>query len=364
MSALVCRTTAARFPPNEPIWRSPAGGLLDIDFEPRFDRVAIERRPATLWRYREAIPIDRDDAIVTFGEGLTPIVPAELGGRRIWIKQEGLFPTGSYKDRGATVLISQARRLGVRRVVEDSSGNAGAAIAAYCARAGIACDIYVPASNSRSKLAQIELYGAALHPIPGSREDTAAAVWQAAQEHYYASHSWNPFFFHGTKTFAFEIVEQLGWRAPDAVVIPTGNGTLLIGAWIGFREMRQAGVIDRLPKLYAVQAAHCAPLALSPQESSQFRPKATIAEGIAIAAPVRVEQCRQAVAETGGRIVTVSESQIIAALRETLRAGFYCEPTCAAAVAALPQVDAGGEIVVPLTGHGLKAGETLMKLLL
>ena len=156
--------------------------------------------PPTLWRYREAIPIEDDAHIVTLDEGFTPLTPVTIAGKSLLVKQDHLFPSGSYKDRGATVLISQAKALGVQHMVEDSSGNAGAAVAAYAARAGIACDIYVPDSTSAAKLAQIQSYGANLHKIPGSREDTAHAVQDAAQKHFYASHVWSPFFFHGTKT--------------------------------------------------------------------------------------------------------------------------------------------------------------------
>jgi threonine synthase len=192
--------------------------------------------------------------------------------------------------------------------------------------------------------------------------DTAAAAWEAAQDVYYASHSWNPFFFHGTNTFAFEVCEGLGWKAPGSVVIPTGNGTLLIGAWIGFRELFAAGVIDRLPRLLAVQAEACAPLARAAPAGGSAAGAAesspTIAEGIAIAAPVRRAQCLEAVNSTGGGVVTVSEGEIKAALRAAVRGGLFIEPTSASALAAAARMDAGGAdgpVVVAITGHGLKA---------
>jgi threonine synthase len=248
MNRFACGNCGATFSLDEPRWRCDCGLPLDIQWTPTFDLDAISSRRPTMWRYREAIPIAQDAHVVSFDEGFTPLVQVAIRGISVWIKQDQLFPTGSYKDRGATVLISKVVELGIDRVVEDSSGNAGCAVAAYCARAGIECAIYVPESTSADKLAQIERYGADLHRIPGSREDTAHAVFKAAQDTYYASHSWNPFFFHGTKTFAFEVCEQLGWRAPDTVVLPVGNGTLLLGAAIGFRELRDAGVIERLPK--------------------------------------------------------------------------------------------------------------------
>ncbi|MEM9982561.1 MAG: pyridoxal-phosphate dependent enzyme, partial [Bacteroidota bacterium] len=160
----------------------------------------------------------------------------EFDNFKIHLKLDFLFPTGSYKDRGASVMISKVKELGIDKVVQDSSGNAGASVAAYCAKAGIACDIYAPKCTSQAKLTQIKMYGATLHLIDGTREDTAQAALEAAQKSYYASHCWNPYFFQGTKTFAFEIAEQMGWKAPDTVILPAGNGTLLIGAYIGFRE--------------------------------------------------------------------------------------------------------------------------------
>ncbi|MBE0699964.1 MAG: pyridoxal-phosphate dependent enzyme, partial [Anaerolineaceae bacterium] len=205
MTHFICTKCTAEHPVDSPRWRCECGGLLDLSFTPVFQREKILARPPSLWRYREAIPIDRDEDMLTFGEGFTALVPFRAGGREILVKQDHLFPTGSYKDRGAAVMISKARSIGVTEVVEDSSGNAGCAVAAWCARAGIACQIFVPESTSAEKTAQIELYGAKLVRVPGSREDTARAVMQAAQRHYYASHSWNPFFFQGTKTWAFEV---------------------------------------------------------------------------------------------------------------------------------------------------------------
>ncbi|MBN1936122.1 MAG: threonine synthase [Anaerolineae bacterium] len=362
-ASLLCVSCAAVFPLDDPRWRCRCGGLLDIVFAPRFPLDVIACRPPTMWRYREAIPLPADARIVSLDEGFTPLLPLDFEGRVVWVKQDQLFSTGSYKDRGASVLISQARALGIERVVEDSSGNAGCAIAAYCARAGIACEIYVLASTSPAKMAQIEAYGARLIKVPGSREDTARAVLAAAETTYYASHSWNPFFFHGTKTWAYEVCEQLGWRAPDAVILPVGNGTLLLGAFIGFRDLLRAGVIDRLPRLVGVQAQACAPLHKAFNENSgknlHIARQPTVAEGIAIADPVRGPQIVRAVRESGGWFIAVDEAEIQAALHAMWRRGFYIEPTAAAAMAGVSQyvrtVAAGELIVSTFTGHGLKA---------
>ncbi len=321
-----------------------------------------------MWRYREALPVDRDEHVVSLDEGMTPMIPVDLGPGTPLLKLEQLFPTGSYKDRGAAVLVSKAREVGIARIVEDSSGNAGAAIAAYAAKAGMACEILVPEETSPAKLSQIRLYGAALRLVPGSREDTAAAAVAAAETTYYASHSWNPFFFQGTKTFAYEVWEQLSFRAPDAVLLPAGNGTLLIGSYLGFRELAEAGQTDRIPRHIAVQAQNCAPLLAMFREGLDAVPaietRETIAEGVAIAAPVRGRQIVDIVRETGGEVVAVSDAEIRDAVVLLARKGLYVEPTAALVAAAYRKYPAvrTGVVVAPLTGHGLKAGGKMAKI--
>ena len=370
MDQLVCGACGASFSLDDPRWKCDCGGVLDVEFTPHLNRARIRNRKPTMWRYREAIPIRDDAHVVSFDEGLTPLLRVHIDGVPVWIKQDHLFPTGSYKDRGASVLISQAKALGISHVVEDSSGNAGCAIAAYCARAGIASTIYVPQDTAAAKLAQIRNYGATLCRVPGTRQDTADATWQAAQGTYYASHSWNPFFFQGTKTFAYEVCEQLGWRAPDTVVLPVGNGTLVLGAAIGFRELLAAGIVERMPRIVAVQAMACAPLYQAfVNKLEQIPPvqaQPTLAEGIAIAQPIRGPQILRAIAESGGACIAVGEGEIQDALQQMCRQGFYIEPTAAATIAGLRQyvgrAQAGEVIVSAFTGHGLKATEKMLML--
>ncbi len=370
MAQLLCARCKSAYPPEERRWRCDCGAVLDLDFTPAFNLPQIARRKPNLWRYREALPIAEEGSIVTFEEGFTPLTEVVLQGKAVLVKQDHIFPTGSFKDRGASVLVSKMRELGIREAVEDSSGNAGAAIAAYCARAGIGCHIFVPAHTSQGKLAQIQLYGARLNRVPGSREDTTGAALKAAEGSYYASHSWNPFFLHGTKTFAFEVCEQLGWRCPDTVVLPVGNGTLLLGAHIGFREMRRAGVTDRIPAIIAVQAESCASLYRAfreqPAQSPGEAAPETLAEGIAVAAPVRGGQVLEAVRHSGGRFIAVTENEIRDSLLEMCRRGYYIEPTSAAAIAGLerylPESRPDEIIVSVFTGHGLKATEKMFKI--
>lgn len=355
--------SAATYPLDAPRWHSDSGGLLSLCWHGSWHPDTIKTRAATLWRYREALPIANDANIISMGEGFTPLLSTSRQNRQVWIKQEQLFPTGSYKDRGASILISKAKELGIRHVVQDSSGNAGCAVAAYCARAGIACDIYVPEKTSPAKLAQIRSYGARLVLISGTREETALAALEAARKLYYASHCWNPFFLHGSKSFAYEVWEQLEGKAPDTLVLPVGNGTLLLGAYIGFDDLLKWGYIARLPKLIGVQSANCAPLAQAFAREAEapwmIEKRDTLAEGIAIAEPIRGREILQAVARSGGHFITVSEAEIASAWKELAQQGFYVEPTAAAGIAGLDRYlnkAPESEIIVSaFTGHGLKS---------
>jgi threonine synthase len=344
------------------MWRCECGSFLNLTFESRFPIKEIAKRAPSLWRYREALPIHGDENIISMREGFTPLEGMNFNGHSVLMKVDYLFPTGSYKDRGATVLISKAREMGVKRVVEDSSGNAGAAIAAYCIRAGIECEIYVPRRTSLGKLVQIEAYGAALNRVEGSRERTAQVAMQAACRTYYASHCWNPFFLHGTKTFAFEVWEQMGWKAPDVLILPVGHGTLFLGAYIGFKELKKARRVKRMPRLVGIQSASCAPLyhgfRRGLEEPLPIEKRETVAEGIAIANPVRGMQILEAIRETEGEILIVTEKEIMAAMVEMGKKGHFIEPTSAATVAGLKKYlkkTRKEMIVSTLTGMGLKA---------
>ncbi len=369
MYSLHCARCGREYEDDGRRFRCECGGTLDLLFEPSFKPNMVVGRSHDLWRYREALPVGDD--VVTMGECWTPLLPVTFDGRQLLVKQEQLFPTGSYKDRGGAVLMTHLRELGVERVVEDSSGNAGCAVAAYAARAGIACDIYVPLDTSPAKTAQIEAYGATLHRVPGTREDTARVALEASVTCVYASHVYSPWFLQGTKTFAYEVAEQLGWTAPDTLVLPAGNGTLLLGAYLGFTELARAGIVSHLPRIIAVQAAACAPLAGAfsegLDEAVEIHADHTAAEGIAIATPARGSQVLAAVRATGGSFVVVSEQEIVASLRDCCRDGWFIEPTSAAVIAGARRyahTAAPGEtIVTAFTGHGLKAAARIAEML-
>jgi threonine synthase len=284
-----------------------------------------------------------------------------------------MMPTGSFKDRGMTVMISYLRSRGITRVLEDSSGNAGASLAAYAAAAGMQARILVPQSASYPKIVQMAATGADVVTIPGTRQDVADAALAMSAEIFYASHNWQAYFAEGTKTLAYELWEQLGFRAPDNVVVPLGYGANVLGCDHGFRELAANGEIGTLPRIYGVQAANCAPyynaFAAGSEALVATEIKPTIAEGIASSKPTRVREVLRAVRDSGGSIVAVSEEEITAALSRLARQGLYVEPTSAAAAAGLTQLIASGAIepqqttVLVLTGSGLKAGDRIGELL-
>jgi threonine synthase len=358
-----CAACGREYPLRTGRWNCACGGPFELVGGPPFSKAGLEPGEWSLWRYRAMLPVDEE---VSLGEGLTPLVKLELYGLEAHLKLEFLMPTGSFKDRGTAVLVSFLKGQGIEEVVEDSSGNAAASLAAYCAKAGIKARIFVPSYASPAKLRQIEVYGAELVPIPGSRADAARAAETAAQKSYYASHYWNPFVLEGLKTFAYELCEQLGWRAPDNLIFPSGHGTFLLGAYRGFRDLVQAGAIPRLPRLFAAQAQACAPLAEGLRQGlpgpAEIEPGETIAEGIRIARPVRGPQVLEAIRASGGGAVAVSDGETEAAQRELARLGLYVEPTSAVAIAGLKRLIGQGAIrpgeltVLPLTGSGLKSG--------
>lgn len=356
-----CPADGTRVPAGSLAWCCPAcRGPLDLDFSPTPAPLkSLAGRVNSLWRYAECLPLA--SPTVSLGEGRTPLVPLKDG---ISAKLDFLMPTLSFKDRGAVLLAELALRLRPRRVIADSSGNAGTAIAAYCARAALPCTVYVPDGTSPKKLEQIEAHGARTHVVDGDREATARAAREAADEEgtFYASHVFNPYFLHGTKTYVHELWEDLGGRLPDVIVVPVGNGTLLLGAALAVAELHSAGLIDRRPALYAVQAAAVAPLARAWDAGADdlvgvTAMAPTFAEGIAIPRPPRARQILRAVRESGGGFLTVTEDQIRHAQRDLASQGLYVESTGVACWAAVRHGSLGERsAVVPLCGAGLKTG--------
>ncbi len=327
-----------------------------------------------LWKYGPLLPFADSVDPVTLGEGGTPTVALDnwgglIGVPNVYAKLEYASPTGSFKDRGSATLVTRLRELGVRKAVEDSSGNAGASVAAYCAKAGVEAVIFAPESAPAAKLTQIEVYGADLQLIPGARENATKAARDAAQapDTAYASHNLHPYFIEGTKTFAYEVFEEFAGSGvmPDHVVIPVGNGSLYLGAAKGFRELSAAGFEFASPRLHLAQVEACAPLAEAARAGldapTEVAPQPTIAGGISVGQPPRGREVLRTLRDSGGAAVTVSERAVWDARLELAeQEGLFIEPTSAAAFAGVRQladvgvIKAGESVLIAVTGAGLK----------
>ena len=356
------------YPIGTPRWCGDDRAPLLLTDLPGITRADIDPSTRSLWRYRAALPL-ACRAPITMGEGCTPLVERQIAGATALVKCEWFMPTGSFKDRGASVMLSLLRQQGVDAVLEDSSGNGGAAIAAYAAAGGMAATIMAPDSTSPAKTVAMRAAGAAVELIPGTRQATSDAAEARAASLFYASHNWHPFFLHGTKTLAYELWEDLGFRAPDNIIVPCGAGSNVLGCAIGFGELLRAGQITRLPRIFAAQPTNCGPIAAAFLGLPAGPVLPTIAEGTAIAQPIRVPEILHALRASQGGAVLLAEAEIAAATLQLAHSGVYVEPTSAQAAAAFDRLLAAGTIksgettVLVLTGTGLKATPRIAELL-
>jgi threonine synthase len=341
-----------------------------------FDRSRLAGRPATLWRYAEVLPAVPP---ITLGEGFTPLLPAErlgaeLGFRRLHIKDEAVNPTGSFKARGMSVAVSVAAAHGVRVVAASSAGNAGSALAAYGARAGMQVRLFLPKSTPAPFIAEARRLGAQVTLVPGSIADAGRAMREALGPVTMGGTSgWfdlstlrEPFRVEGKKTMGYEIAEQMGFRLPDVIVYPTGGGTGLIGMWKAFEEMQALGWIGReRPRMISVQAAGCAPIVRAFDEGQEaaapWPDPTTAASGLRVPSSLGDFLILKALRESGGAAVAVEDREMMAmARRAGALEGIDACPEGGAAIAALPRLRASGRldpgetIVVFNTGTGLK----------
>jgi len=314
-----------------------------------------------IWKYRKSFGRLSEIKMVSLGEGNTPLVRAKAFGRDIWLKCEYQNPTGSFKDRGSSLITSFLASQGISEIVEDSSGNAGASIAAYAARANMTANIFIPDSATGPKKVQIEAYGAKVTMVTGGRSNaTEAAKRTVNQSIAYGSHAYLPFNLPGYATIAYEVVEQLG-QTPGAIILPVGQGGLLIGIYYGFMAMLKSGKISNIPKLIGVQARACAPLwaliTYGPAGMGWITDSPTLAEGIRVRNPVRGDRVLQLVNQHQGTIVSVDEDDIEEGKKQLGAQGLYVEPTSAVIWKGLEQVLdlISDPIVCILTGSGLKS---------
>lgn len=359
----ICSRCGERTPSTTHASHCHCGGLFNIDFEaPRWDASQIDRSEWSLFRYRRFMAIDGDAwRHITMGEGMTPVIRLD---DQVLLKMDYTMPTLSFKDRGAATLVSHMAEIGVKRCVQDSSGNAGNSVAAYCARAGIACDIYVPEGTSPKKITMIESHGAKVHVIPGTR-DHCADVCRAAvlnEGAYYANHVYNPYFYEGMKAYIYETLEQLG-RLPEHIVVPVGNGTLFIGVMKAIEHLMASGAIEKEPHIVALQSEYCDPLYQAVEQGKDepvaVTPRPTQAEGIAIGRPMRGRQLLDYVKRHNVTMVHAPEDQILAARSHLAKRGIYCEHTTAANYAAwlhyAETAHPEGGVLITMCGAGIKS---------
>jgi threonine synthase len=379
LTHLECADCNATYDASAEQHRCACGGILLARYDlaqlarevPR-ERVTARSWSAGLWRYAEMLPIERPEDRVTLGEGATPLLPvawlsAELGAE-VWLKDEGLNPTGSFKARGAAVGVARAKALGAKTLALPTAGNAGAAWAAYGARAGLPVVVAMPKDAPALTQREVALYGAWLHLVDGLISDAGAWVAEGVREHnwYDASTFKEPNRLEGKKTLGLEIAEQLGWRAPDVILYPTGGGVGLIGLWKAFSELRALGWLDGgqpAPRLVAVQAAGCAPVVRAWEAGETvttfWEGAQTIAAGLRVPGPLAGALMLRVLRETQGAALAVSDDEIRAALGELARAGLWVSPEGAALLPAARRLRAqawiheGERVILLNTGSGL-----------
>lgn len=339
------------------------GGLWKLDYKaPKFDLSLVDKNIWGIFRYRAFMPLEGDEwREISLGEGMTPVVRFN---EDVFLKMDYFMPTLSFKDRGAAVLIAHCMAIGVKSVVQDSSGNAGNSVAAYCGKANIDCEIFVPEGTSPKKIDMIKSHNAKVNVVPGTRDDCANACRKKVDNEgiYYANHVYNPFFYEGTKTYIYEVYEQLG-RIPENIFVPLGNGTLFIGIVKALEELLESNAIDNMPNIIAVQSEYCDPFAKAVINGDNYPakliPKPTMAEGIAIGEPMRGEEILKYTYKHNIEIITAPEERILEARAALAAKGIYCEHTTAATYAAyLKYCELKGKIsdvLIPMCGAGLKS---------
>ena len=358
---LECSLTGQRYPAGEVHGLSAAGRPLLVRYDldaiaADVDRAALAARPDGFWRYREFLPVSEAGNRVSLGEVTTPLVALaapECGdGGELLVKDEGRLPTGSFKARGLALAVSMAKELGLGRLAMPTNGNAGAALAAYAARAGIESVVYCPDDTPEVNLSEIELQGAVTWRVDGLIDDCGRIVRERADEEgwFDVSTLKEPYRIEGKKTMGLELAEQLGWTLPDVIVYPTGGGTGLIGMWKVFAELKAVGWLEGpLPRMVAVQAAGCAPIVRAFEAGEEHAPRwegaHTVAAGIRVPAAVGDFLILRAVRESGGFAASVGDEAILEARAEVARRdGLLLCPEGAATYAAWREAVADGRI--------------------
>jgi threonine synthase len=376
--AIVCPRCAKRFGLSLLLNLCPCGSPLLVRYDlegakTAFSKTSLRGRVASLWRYRELLPLQNDVNLISLGEGYTPLLDArklgaELGLRQLWIKDEAQNPTGSFKDRGLSLALSRAKELGVKKAAIPSAGNAGGSFAAYAARAGIEAHVFMPRDTPIANRIEARQYGARLTLVDGLINDCGRIIAEkkTVEGWFDVSTLKEPYRIEGKKTMGYEIAEQLNWRLPDVIIYPTGGGTGLIGMWKAFAELEELGWIGSArPRMVSVQASGCAPIVKAFAENKTAAepwPNAqTIASGLRVPQAVADFLMLQAIRESRGTALSVTDSDMLAEIPRVGKAEgiFFC-PEGAACVAALRRLVENGwiqpadEVLIFNTASGLK----------
>ena len=360
---LECSLTGERYPADTLQNLSKAGRPLlaryDLDGLRRaLPRKALATRPQTLWRYRELLPVRRPENVISLGEVVTPLIPLpRIAGRlakggEILVKDEGRLPTGSFKARGLALAVSMAKELGVSAMAMPTNGNAGAAMAAYCSRAGIKAYVFCPDDTPAVNIREIAMQGTEVFLVDGLIDDCGKLVAEGEREvgWFNCSTLREPYRIEGKKTMGIELAEQLHWQLPDVILYPTGGGTGIIGMWKAFAELEEIGWIERKrPRMVVVQAEGCAPMVKAWEKGVEHAPRwknaHTFAAGIRVPQAIGDFLILRAVRESGGFAIAVTEDAIAAAWREVAaEEGLLLCPETAATYAAYKQALADGRI--------------------
>ena len=331
--------------------------LVEYDLQTTFSKEKLIGRESNLWRYFEMLPVKDPNNIISLGEGFTPILTlkklsGKYGYSSLLMKDESHNPTGSFKARGISVAVSKAKELGIEKIIIPTAGNAGGALAAYCAKAGMECIVIMPSHTPDIFKNECELYGAELITVKGLINDCAKKANEINKKNEYFNISTlkEPYRLEGKKIMGYEIAEQLNWELPDVIVYPAGGGTGLIGIWKAFDEMLKLGWIKKFfPKMIAVQPENCAPVKAAMNDpdnwEKDFQPKPTIAHGLAVPFPFGMSLIKKAITESKGEVITVTEKEIMDGINEIAKTeGIFVSPEGSATWKALAYLKQKGSI--------------------
>lgn len=371
---LKCIECGREYGRNEIVYTCGCGGLLEVRYE--FPEITKDDfRGYGVWRYSKLLPCEREP--VTLKEGGTPLyecrrISSELGVGELYVKHEGANPTGSFKDRGMTVGVTKALELGAKAVACASTGNTSASLSLYASKAGMRCIVVLPGGKvALGKVSQALMHGAEVYEIDGNFDAALKMVRELCDERgYYLLNSLNPYRLEGQKTIAYEIAEEMGWKPPDAVVVPVGNAGNISAIYKGFKELKELGLIEDIPRMYGVQAEGASPIVDAIEHGrdriSPVRNPETIATAIRIGNPANAPKALRAIRESGGWAVSVKDDEIVRSQLMLARyEGIGVEPASAASIAGLrrlmeDRIDRDERVVCITTGHLLKDPEEVL----